>query len=233
MHGTWLPGAMALFVLTAQAWAGDSDLRLELESNVRTLRLGQETTLRLRIVGPGVRRLTEKSEGVSPKDPAASAFVHELGFKPPREGSFTFGPYQLSFNSQELTSNPVSIFVLPAWDGRYGTFFRIDSNSITLGESIELVMETWSKTYESKHCLLKRDEAFTFTQGAAVMSGTASDKGTWVYARSVWFVTPKKAGEFRITGDLFLSFPEGVEPPDLTVIVKERDLPPEPGDQEP
>ncbi len=233
MHGTWLPGAVTLLVLATQAWAGDPDLRLELESNVRTVRLGQEATLRLRIAGPEIRRLTEESEGISPKNPASGAFVHELGFKPPREGGFTFGPYRLSFNGQELTSNRVSLFVLPAWDGTYGTFFRTDSNSIALGESIEFVMETWSTTHDPRHCFLKRDEAFTYTQGETIMSGTKSDKGTWAYARSAWFVTPKKAGKFRITRDLFQSFPEKVEPPDITVMVKEPDPPTRPGNKEP
>jgi hypothetical protein len=233
MHGTWLPRLVALLVLTAQAWASDPDLRLELESNFRTVRLGQEATLRLRILGPGISRLTEGSEGISPKNPAGAAFVCELSFKPPREGDFLLGPYQLSFDGRQLTSNLVSLFVLPAWDGRYGTFFRIDRDSITLGESIELVMETWSTTYDSNHCLLKRDEAFTYTPAETFMSGTTSDKGTWVYTRSAWFITPKKAGEFRITRDLFLSLPEKVEPPDLTVLVKEPDPPAGAGDKEP
>jgi hypothetical protein len=233
MHDTWLPGAVTLLVLATQAWAGDPDLRLELECNVRTLRLGQEGTLRLRIVGPGIRRLTEDSEGISPKNSAGGAFVYELAFKPPREGDFTLGPYQLSFNDQKLTSNRVSLFVLPAWDGRYGTLFRTDSNSITLGESIEFVMETWTPTYEPKRCLLKRNEAFTFVPGETIMSSTVSDKSTWAYVRSVWFITPKKAGEFRITGDLFQSFPKGVKPPDITVVVKEPNPPTKPGNKEP
>lgn len=222
MHGAWFPRAVALFVLTVPAWAGDSDLRLELESSVRTVRLGQETTLRLRIIGPGIGRITEKSEGISPKNPAVGAFTQELAFKPPREGNFTFGPYRLSFNGRELTSNRVSIFVLPAWDGTYGTFFRTDSNSITRGESIEFVMETWSKRYEPKLCVLKRDAAFTATQGESIMSSMASDNSTWVYTRTVWFVTPKEAGDFRLTRDAFLSLPEAVEPPDITVTVKAR-----------
>ncbi len=233
MHGTWLSGAVTLLLLAAQAGVGDPDLRLELESNVRTLRLGQEATLRLRILGPGIRHLTEKSEGISPKNPAVGAFVHELGFKPPREGRFTFGPYRLSFNGQELTSNRVSLFVLPAWDARYGTFYRTDSNSITLGESIEFVVETWSKTYEPKHWSMKRDEAFTSIQGETIMSRFVSDKSTWAYTRSAWLITPKEAGEFRITRDLFQDFPEGVEPPDITVIVKKPDPPIEPGNKEP
>ena len=57
-------GIILVLVLSTLAWSGDSDLKLELESNVRTLRLGQKTTLRLRIVGAGVRRLTEHSEGI-------------------------------------------------------------------------------------------------------------------------------------------------------------------------
>jgi hypothetical protein len=233
MRGTWLPVAVMLLVLATPVWAGDPDLRLELESNVRTLRLGQEGTLRLRIAGPGIRRLMENSEGISPKNSAGGAFVYELAFKPPREGDFTLGPYQLSFNDQKLTSNRVSLFVLPAWDGRYGTLFRTDSNSITLGESIEFVIETWTPTYEPKRCLLKRNEAFTSVPGETIMSSTVSDKSTRAYVRSVWFITPKQAGEFRITGDLFQNFPEKVEPPNITVIVREPDPPTGPGNKEP
>ncbi|MBM4029023.1 MAG: hypothetical protein FJ280_27045 [Planctomycetes bacterium] len=233
MNGTWLRRVLVLLVPVTLTWAGDSDLKLELESNVRTLRLGQESTLKLRIAGPGIGRLTEPSEDLGPKDPAAGAFVYELKFKPQREGDFTFGPYQLSFNGRLLTLNLVSIFVLPAWDGTYGTFFRVDRDSITLGESIELVIEKWSTAYEPKRYLFTRDETFTFTTGEFLSHRTSSDKGTLVHMRSSWLITPKQAGVFRITRDLFQSFPEGVVPPDITVTVREKDPPPEPDHKTP
>lgn len=219
-------GIVLVLILSTLAWSGESDLKLELESSVRTLRLGQKTTLRLRIAGAGVRRLTEHSEGIDSSNSKVSSFVYEFGFEPQREGPFTFGPYLLSFNTQPLTSNPLSIFVLPRWDGRYGTFFRIDSNSVTLGESIELVMETWSTQYEVRRCLLKREEAFTYTIGESTTSAVTSGKDTQVYSRLSWFITPKQPGEFKITRDLFESFPEGVTAPNLTVTVKEPAQPP-------
>jgi hypothetical protein len=233
MYGTWLPRTLILLALATQIWAGDPDLKLELESSVRTSRVGLETTLRLRIVGPGIDRITERSEDLSPKSPAGSAFVYELKFKPQREGHFTFGPYQVSFDGRELTSNFVSIFVLPPWDGTHGTFFRVDSNDIILGGSLELVMETWSATFAPKHCIFKRDETFTVTPGDSFMFSTASNKDTWVHVRSAWFITPKKPGPFRITRDLFQSFPEEVVPPDITVMVREKDQPTAPDGKEP
>ena len=226
MKRTLIALVLTLSVLSTPAWAGDSDLRLELESGMRTLRLGQETTLKMRIAGVGISHLTEESEGVVPENPKAGAFVYEFKFKPQREGKFTFGPYQLSFNGQKLTSNPVSIYVLPAWDGTYGTFFRVDSNSIALGEAIELVMETWSEKYEHVSCSLKgNDGAFALAPTAGVgfsaISSTSNGGVSQFYSRSAWRITPKKPGEFRITKDLFLNFPESVNPPDITILVKE------------
>jgi len=226
MKGTLIAMALTLSAWSTPAWPEDSDLKLDLEAGIRTLRLGQETALKLRIAGTSISRLTEKSEGVVPENPGAGAFVYEFKVKPQREGKFTFGPYQLSFNGQNLTSNPVSIRVLPPWDGTYGTFFRVDSNNIALGEAVELVMETWSEKYQPVRCSLKRDdEAFASgaTVGAALstMSGTSSGGASRFYSRSQWLLTPKKPGEFRITKDLFMSFPENVNPPDIVVTVKE------------
>ena len=178
-------GIVLALILSTLAWSGDSDLKLELESNVRTLRLGQRATLRLRIVGAAVGRLTEKSEGVVPANTTVGSFVYDFSFEPQREGQFTFGPYQLSFNGQPLMSSPLSIFVLPPWDGTYGTFFRTDSDSVTLGEKIELTMETWSIQPDVKRCLLKRTEAFTYTPGESIMSGGTFGKDTQLwYSRS-------------------------------------------------
>ena len=43
MKGTLVVVVLTLSVLSTPAWAEDSDLRLELETGLRTLRLGQET----------------------------------------------------------------------------------------------------------------------------------------------------------------------------------------------
>jgi hypothetical protein len=130
MKATWAALVLLLGTSSVPAWAEGSDPKLELESGLRTLRLGQETTLKMRIAGAPISRLTEASEGVVPENSRVGAFVYEFRFKPQREGKFTFGPYQLSFNGRNLTSNSLSIYVLPPWDGTYGTFFRVDSNNI-------------------------------------------------------------------------------------------------------
>lgn len=220
-------GIVLILMLSTLAWSGDSDLKLELDSNVRTLRLGQKTTLRLRIIGTAVSHLTDKSEGIISAHTTPGSFVYEFAFEPQREGQFTFGPYALSFNGQPLVSNSLPIFVLPPWDGTYGTFFRTDTDSITLGEKIELTMETWSIQPDAKRCILKRNEAFTYALGDSTMSGGTfgKDAQLW-YSRSIWWITPKQPGEFKITRDLCESFPEGVTAPNLTVLVKGPAQPP-------
>lgn len=217
-------GIVLILILSTLAWSGDSDLKLELEleSNVRTLRVGERTNLRLRIVGAGVGHITDGSEGIAASNPIAGSFVYEFAFAPQREGQFTFGPYQLSFNGQPLVSNAVSLFVLPRWDGRFGTFFRTDRDSIVLGDKIELSMETWGTTMNLPRCQIKWDEAFTSAPGGSFMFTENGGASTQVYyARLLWWITPKKAGEFKITRDLFESFPEGVVAPNLTVMVTE------------
>ncbi len=211
-----------VLILAPLVWSGDSNLRLELESGVRTLRLGQRSSLRLSIVGTEIGRITEGSEGIDAANAGVGSFVCSLAFVPPREGQFTFGPYQLSFNGQPLASNAVSIFVLPRWDGTFGTFFRTDSGRITLGDKIELSMETWSTTSSFPQCQIKREEAFPSTPGDSFSSveKAGTDKAVY-YSRRLWWLTPKRPGEFKITRDLFETFPEGVVAPDLTVMVTE------------
>lgn len=51
MKGTLMTIALTLSVWSTPAWPEESDLKLDLEAGIRTLRLGQETTLKLRITG--------------------------------------------------------------------------------------------------------------------------------------------------------------------------------------
>jgi hypothetical protein len=217
---------VALSLLSTPAWSQVSDLRLELESDARTLRVGQDATLKMRIAGAGVGRLVEGSEGVVPDVSNGAAFVYEFKVKPRREGPFVFGPYQISFNGQALTSNTVSIQVLPPWNGVYGTFFRVDSNSITLGQSVELVMETWSEKLDpNSYGLRGSEETFLTGPGSYLSSMTVNGSISACWRQSRWLITPKKAGEFRITKDLFRNFPANVTPPDIAITVRESPQP--------
>ena len=167
---------LMLTIALLHADASESDLRLELESSIRTVRLGQSTKLKLKIIGSGVYEITEGTEGIEADNMKAGAFVYELEFKPQRNGSFKFGPYSLSVNGQKLTSNQIEINVLPQWDGNYGTFFRVDRDSIVLGEDVELVVETWSKAYDRKSIFLDRSESFVTTSGGSSTSSFRSGK---------------------------------------------------------
>lgn len=214
---TLLMATLALF----HARAADPDLRLEMTSQVHTLRLGEETRLWLKIVGSGVSKITENAEGIE-SQMKPGEFVHELTFRPQREGKFTFGPYSLMVDGKQLTSMPVEITVLPQWDETYGTFFSVDRDSIALGEEIELVVETWSKEYEHRDFSLKRTESFTL---GAELSGDglfALDDDYVHHSRRSWRITPRRGGDFQITKELFKDFPAGIPPPNLTVKVEEK-----------
>jgi len=212
---------LVMVTLMSKASAAESNLRLELESSVRSLRLGQSTKLKIKVIGSGVYEITEKTEGIEADNMRAGAFVYEFEFKPQRLGTFSFGPYALSMNGQKMNSNRVTINVLPQWDGTYGTFFRVDTNSIVLGENIELVAETWSKIYDRNFISLDRKETFVTQQGRSNISSRHSGNGgTVVYNCNSWFITPKQAGEFKISRDIFRRLPEDIKPPDFIIMVK-------------
>ena len=214
--------ALLAILIISHAWAAESSMRLELESSVRTLRLGQSTKLKLKLIGSGVYEITEQTEGINADNMKAGSFVYEFEFNPQRKGGFTFGPYSLTVNGQKLMSNQIEINVLPQWDGTYGTFFRIDKGSIVLGEDIELVVETWAKEYDRKSIFLDRKESFSSTTGGSSRYSSRSGKdGEVTYIKRSWFISPKKTGEFEISKELFREFPDDIELPEFTIQVKE------------
>lgn len=213
---------LTLTIALLHVCAAESSLRLELESSVRSLRLGQSAKLKLIIVGSGVYEITEQTEGIEADNMRAGSFVYEFEFKPQRQGLFTFGPYALAMNGQELNSNRITINVLPQWDGTYGTFFRIDAESIVLGNDIELVMETWAKTYEHKSIFLDRQHSFVSTMGASSSSMSRSgNEGAVTYMKRSWFITPKEPGIFKISKEIFREFPDDIKEPEFTINVEE------------
>jgi hypothetical protein len=204
--------------------AAESGLRLELDSSVRSIRLGQSTKLKLKIIGSGIYEITEGTEGINANNMKAGAFVYEFVFKPQRKGMFTFGPYSVSVNGQNLKSNKILINVVSQWEGTYGTFFRVDTNSIVLGEDIELVAETWEKKYSHKSMFLDRKESFMMRLGnssTSTSSFSSNADGMVVYKCRSWYITPKKAGKFTISKDIFKEFPEDINPPEFTIMVAE------------
>ena len=205
--------------------AADSGLSFRLEADLTTLRLGQDEQLKLILVGQGVDQIIAGTEGLNYPETGPGSFTRTLEFKPQREGSFTFGPYTVTINGQKLTSNTLHIEVLPRWDGTFGTFFRVDKSQIGLGESFQLVIETWKK--EQDHTPfpgLRRDAGFARSLGTSRYGGSASSS----YERVVWIITPRKPGAFKINSALFEKFPADVDPPDLTVEVTPAAAPPAP-----
>jgi hypothetical protein len=227
--------ASLLWAVSMGCWAGDeSAFRLELASPARTLRLGQTTQLKLAIIGSGVYAITEGTEGINADNMRAGSFVYQFEFKPQRTGRFVFGPYSLVVNGQKLESNRASVEVLPQWDGKLGTYFRVDATSIVLGEDVELTVESWASTYESRSMNLGRQDSFTWRSGGASSFSSRSDKdGNVCYTKKAWLISPTKAGEFKIDRTVFTDFPQDVTPPDFTITVKEPAQPPARSDEKP
>ena len=203
-----------------------SDLRLVLESNARTLRIGRDATIKLKIIGSDIANITAHTVGLKqyPSE-LEPTFTQELFFKPKKLGKIKIGPYSLSFNQKVLTSNTLEIEVLPKLKETNGTLFRVNKKEITLGEQIELVFETWgnsSKGWESKEFHLKDNELFEYEPGLGWTSFSSTDDTTTVYERIAWLITPKKSGTFKITKELFDSFPEDVDFHDIILKVKEK-----------
>ena len=200
--------------------ATDSGVRLELEPSVRTLRLGDSSTLKLSIAGSSVSAITADAEGVITRDEDNASFVRLIPIKAVREGRLVFGPYSLQFNGKQLTSEAVSISVLPEWEGTFGTYYHVGKKEIALGTDFELMSETWSKEYDRKKLLIKRGDDFEYKSGPLQGGTRTVAKKKVHYSKRSWLITPNRAGTFRVTKDIFREFPEGTEPPDITITVK-------------
>jgi len=210
---------VALIALTG-AQAEEPSLQLVLESRVSSLRYGTSSSLTLKLSGAPVEDMIKPQEGIEPSV-GPKAFVYRFNFKPQREGSFTFGPYFMEVNGKKLESNQVTINVLPEWNGTLGTFFRVNTNSIALGESVELTMETWQKDHDYISINPVHDESFSVSMGNIMSTSSGSGEDRISYRSRTWLITPRTAGEFKINKELFREFPENIKAPSFSIQVAE------------
>ena len=125
---------------TADAATG---LGLSASASCGAVRHGDDVRTILKIEGDGVAHLVGPTPGARLTSSSMAGLQWGYEFTTEQEGGCTFGPYSPTLNGQALTSTPVVVKVLPQWDGRYGTFFCTDRARIRLGETIELIEETW------------------------------------------------------------------------------------------
>ena len=214
----------ALALLNLGAACGTTGLTLNVESGVKTVRVGDRVTVTLSITGAAVTNIVGATQGARLEDMGNGGFRYDCQFVAQEEGDCVFGPYTVSFNGQSLTSQPLTVHVLGKWSGTTGALFRIDRNRIALGEEVELVQETWSQKrleYSASHARVKRaPDAYEWHMGPSSMSVSTSQGSTNFSDRQTWLFKPKNRGVFRITKDVFEVLPEGVPPPDLTVTVE-------------
>lgn len=203
------------------ATAEGEKLTLHLESKAKSIRLGESTQLKLRLAGTDIDTITSgfaKREGALN---TKSEFVHSSTFRPEKQGAHTFGPFSMSINGTKVNSNTVTIQVLPEWNGEFGTFFRVHASEIELGDEIELVVETWSEGQSSPSLSLKWDKAYSQRIGGTAFR-TNSDNGKMTrMASKRYFITPKEAGTFTISEELFQKVPDGIAVPRINVTVSE------------
>ncbi len=198
-------------------------LGLELTADSRTLRIGQAVTVKLKITGQDIARIITDVNNITFLYNSKPEFLYQFSFRPPVEGDCKMGPYSLSFNGKNLVSNQLTIKVLPEWNGSFGTFFRTDCNEIKLGDSFELVMETWSKERTKADISLQhKTELASIVSSVSTSQISAKNNEEQYYLKKSWLITPKSAGDFLITKDLFREFPDDIKPPQLTVHVKKE-----------
>ncbi len=199
----------------------ENGLSLELTSNMRSPRVGQTVTIKLKIIGQAIADIIRDMNDVEPIYQKEPEFVCQFSFQTKKGGDLILGPYSLSFNGEYLESNSLILKVLPEWDGGYSTIFRVDCNEIYLGESFELVMETWSNEDKNINISLLPNPELALVEFGVLGSQTSikdGEKSYYIHRR--WIITPKSRGEFLITKDFFRDFPEDIEPPLLKVQVK-------------
>lgn len=199
----------------------EDGLCLELKSNMRSLRLGQSVTVELKIIGQAIAEIIKNTNVIEPIYQKKPEFLHQFSIQPQKEGDCILGPYSLSFNGTNLESNSLTLKVLPEWDGGLGTIFRVDCNEIYLGESFELVMETWSKeSTEFNISAIYNPELASIESGITRNKISIKNSEESHYFSKSWIITPKSRGDFFITKEFFREFPDDVEPPQLKIQVK-------------
>ncbi len=211
---------------------GDTGTVFNVDTDVRTVRLGDKVDVRLKVIGDAVDSVVGGTDGAKLHSRDGEGFHARYTFVPQQEGECSFGPYTLSFNGQTLTSQTVKIHVLPKWTGEDGSYFRIDRPRIVLGESIELVQETWRRKRRndstSRLRIMRATNDYDCSLGRSFHSMTISHVNvttTNCYDRQTWFLKPRKPGVFRITRQIFESWPEDIIPPDFSVTVDAIDQP--------
>lgn len=227
-----LKAIMVGMLLILPAAFGDTGIVFNVDANYRTVRLGDQVQLTLKVTGDILTNIVSGTEGARLNSWDGEGFQSRYTFIPQKEGECRFGPYTLSINGQTLTSQPLIIQVLPKWNGEYGVFFRIDRSRIVLGEKVELVQETWSPKRigsSATHSLMKRaPKDYVYSIGGMSSSMSISGGETNSSDRQAWLIQPKRSGVFKITCDLFESLPEGATPPDFSVTVDESAQQPPP-----
>ena len=216
-----LLAASCLLLAGLLARAEDEKLVLTLESKAKSIRLGESTELELKLTGTEISKVTRGMVKQTDALNKASEFVHNSTFRPDKEGAHTFGPFSMSINGAKVSSNTITVHVLPKWNGEFGTFFRVHAEEIKLGEEIELVVETWSDGKATPSLSLKWDKAYSQRIGSTTFR-TNSDNGKMTrMASKRYFITPKKAGTFTINKDIFSKVPDGITVPEINVAVTE------------
>ena len=212
----------------AKCCLGDTNLVLTLESHQKTVRVGETINLVLALTGNDLTNIFQNAhEAPELGCYAASGFRYDCSCTAKKEGDLVFGPYALSFNGQRLTSNTQMVHVLPkakVTQERSGTTFRVDKESISLGDDVELVMESWSHSRpplpsppNAKLKLSPND--FNIADSSYGRTLEFSEGAVSFCDRQSWRLRPKKPGIFKIDRDIFDELPAGVMPPDFTIKV--------------
>jgi hypothetical protein len=191
---------------------------LKLESMSKSVRVGEPVRLRLKITGEGVHAITQNTPGILRQKTPSFNYPFEVSTE--KEGVLVFGPYKMSVNGHILLSNRVVVRVLPKEQiKKLGTFFRVDKTSVPVGGEIEFTVETWSASFQRNPIRFIRSTAFSARPGATSLNSESGPHGMMVHKTQTWIITPKKAGDLRISRDLFEQFPENLDPPNILIQV--------------
>jgi len=217
-----------LFLLTRMCCCGDTNLVLTLEAHQRTVRVGETINLVVKLTGNDLTNIFQSAKEFPALDRYGnSGFRLDCSYTATNEGELVFGPYAFSFNGQKLTSNTQTVQVLPkVAKGELGTTFRVNRESISLGDDVELVMESRNQCKPPlpsppRAELKLRSNDFGITDSSC---GRTLDFSAGVVSfcdQQSWRLRPKKPGVFEIDGDIFAELPTGVTPPHFAIKVHE------------
>lgn len=219
----WTLLTCILLATAVQNAVAEGYLRLRLDSDSTVMHAGGDAMCVLSIEGDAVREVVTKTPGIiwdkelfgKPSGFRLNFRIHET-----MPGQFTLGPYNVDFQGKKLTSNPLSIIVLPNLkdDPNPQPRLTLSRSTIKLGESVSGLLDLITNPQAPFSQITFEDSLAARQTGISTIQSFHDGSSTQVTSQNFIF-TPKTRGRFVLSPTTIKNLPKGSHFPEKTLVV--------------